>query len=107
MKKDKDGFNLYEGTYTPKAEAETIITYNAESEEWHIYTDYAPHARKYEDKVVPSEEFGGYKTYDEEGRLLGVSGHILGSVGVRGKVNMSEEQKQALADRMRNKEDKK
>ena len=47
-------FREYEDTTTPREEAETIITYDVERQAWYFYTNYGPHARKWEDKIIPS-----------------------------------------------------
>lgn len=101
-----DGFLIVEGgQYTPKAEAETILTYDAGIEEWYIFTDYAPHARKWEDKVIAQREGTpravSRKEYDSEGRLVAISGIIDGSVAVRMAVQLTKEERKERAERLK------
>lgn len=86
----------------PRTEQETILTYEPDTDTWHIYTDYPSHARKYEDKVVPSEIYPSEKVYhSDNGNLIALQGTIKGSVGIRGKVKISEEEKKKRAERLR------
>lgn len=86
----------------PRTEQETILTYEPDTKTWQIYTDYPSHARKYEDKVVPSDIYPSEKVYHEDsGELIALQGTIQGSVSVRGKVEMTEEQKRVTAERLK------
>lgn len=81
----------------PRIEQETIINYNVELDQWEVYSCYPPHVRKYRDKLNPimREEF-----YSDGTEKL-IDGIIEGSVSVRGKVKLSNKQKQERAERLR------
>lgn len=83
-------------------EQETIISYDNEAKEWHFYTNYPPHARKWEDKIIPSENYVCKKVYHKKtGELIELCGIINGSVGINGKRQMTEEQRRAVGERFK------
>lgn len=60
----------------PQEERETIISYDRQTETWHIYTDEPKHARKYE-KYVTHPQRKGYNSADQ---LIMLEGDIDGGV---------------------------
>lgn len=78
----------------PRNEQETIFTYNIE-DGWHISTDVGKHIRKYLPLVLSPI------TREENGEIIYLEGKINGNVSARAKKVMSEEQRQAAADRLR------
>lgn len=94
-------FNISQGRPARRTEAESVITYDADLEKWFIYTDYAPHARKWEDKIIPSADVPSRNVYHEDsGKLIAIEGEIEGSISVRGPRKMTEEQKEQAAKRL-------
>lgn len=78
----------------PRNEQETIFTYNIE-DGWNISTDVGKHIRKYLPLVLSPI------TREENGEIIYLEGKINGSVSARAKKVMSEEQRQAAAERLR------
>ncbi|EEU30117.1 hypothetical protein HMPREF0501_01122 [Limosilactobacillus coleohominis 101-4-CHN] len=79
----------------PRNERETIITYDRETETWHIYTDEPKHARKFE-KYVSNPERKAYNVADQ---LIMLEGDIdNGTVNIREKVPLTDLQKKHLQD---------
>ena len=75
----------------PREERETIISYDRQTETWHIYTDEPKHARKYE-KYVAHPQGKGYKS---AGQLIMLEGDIdKGTVSISKKVRLTEKQKE-------------
>lgn len=60
----------------PFEERETIISYDRQTETWHIYTDEPKHARKYEKYVTHPQRKG----YNSAGQLIMLEGDIDGGV---------------------------
>lgn len=60
----------------PQEERETIISYDRQTETWHIYTDEPKHARKYEKYVTHPQRKG----YNSAGQLIMLEGDIDGGV---------------------------
>ena len=61
----------------PREERETIISYDRQTETWHIYTDEPKHARKYEKYVTHPQRKG----YNSTGRLIMLEGDVdIGNV---------------------------
>lgn len=79
----------------PRNEQETIFTYNIE-DGWYISTDVGKHIRKYLPLVLNPI------TREENGEIIYLEGKINGNVSARAKKVMSEEQRQAAAERLRN-----
>lgn len=79
----------------PRNEQETIITYDVELGEWRLYSDYPPHIRKWRDKVIADRE-----EYYQDGTEKMIDGVINGTASIRGKKNLSDEQRREFADRM-------
>lgn len=78
-----------------REERETMISWDAETERWHLYTDEPKHARKYEkyiDNDRPTRR--GYNA--NNGALSMLEGDLKGvSVQIRKKVVLSKEQREA------------
>ena len=75
----------------PREERETIISYDRQTETWHIYTDEPKHARKYE-KYVAHPQRKGYNTARQ---LIMLEGDIdKGAVSISKKVRLTEKQKE-------------
>lgn len=60
----------------PFEERETIISYERQTETWHIYTDEPKHARKYEKYVTHPQRKG----YNSAGQLIMLEGDIDGGI---------------------------
>ncbi|MQB64551.1 hypothetical protein [Limosilactobacillus reuteri] len=75
----------------PREERETIISYDRQTETWHIYTDEPKHARKYEKYVAHPQRKG----YNSAGQLIMLEGDIdKGTVSISKKVRLTEKQKE-------------
>ena len=75
----------------PQEERETIISYDLQTETWHIYTDEPKHARKYEKYVTKPQRKG----YNLAGQLIMLEGDIdKGTVSISKKVRLTEKQKE-------------
>ena len=75
----------------PREERETIISYDRQTETWHIYTDEPKHARKYEKYVAHPQRKG----YNSAGQLIMLEGDIdNGTVSISKKVRLTEKQKE-------------
>ena len=73
----------------PREERETIISYDRQTETWHIYTDEPKHARKYEKYVAHPQRKG----YNSAGQLIMLEGDIdKGTVSISKKVRLTEKQ---------------
>ena len=70
-----------------REERETILIYEEEVDQWHIYSDVPKHARKYEKYVDESKNYR--KGYNITG----------GNVGIRKK--MSDKKRKAISERMK------
>lgn len=87
---------------TPYAEQETIITYDAAEKTWHIYTDVPKHAKKYESLIDRSKPFK--KGYNDKKAVVMLEGTLKEcnvTISKKRKNTMTEEQKQAAAERMK------
>lgn len=80
----------------PRNERETVITFDVELDQWEVYTNHPPHIRRYRDKVIPKRE-----EFYKDGSEAVLEGVIHGSVGVRGKRNISDAERERLAEQMR------
>lgn len=75
----------------PREERETIISYDRQTETWHIYTDEPKHARKYEKYVAHPQRKG----YNSAGQLIMLEGDVdKGTVSISKKVRLTEKQKE-------------
>ena len=75
----------------PQEERETIISYDRQTETWHIYTYEPKHARKYEKYVTKPQRKG----YNLAGQLIMLEGDIdKGTVSISKKVRLTEKQKE-------------
>ena len=80
----------------PKSEQETVIVFEAETGLWNFYSTHPPHIRKYKELVidaVTTEDQYGINSL--RGKLEDVN------VRISKKRVMSEEQRAALAERLR------
>lgn len=88
---------------SPQGEQETIITYDNETKEWHVFTDVPKHARKYEALIDETKPFR--KGYSVNGGALSMLEGTLNECNViiskKRKSTMTEEQKKAAAERMK------
>ena len=74
----------------PQEERETIISYDRQTETWHIYTDEPKHARKYEKYVTHPQRKG----YNSAGQLIMLEGDIdNGKVSIIKKWKLTDEQR--------------
>lgn len=89
---------------TPREEQEVILNYDRESECWYLYSDVPTFNRKVADKVSPE-----YVTVEPTGVVSLIDGPLLdgATVSVRKKRVMSEEQRQAAAERLQQVRDSK
>lgn len=85
-----------------REERETVISWNAETERWHLYTDEPKHARKYE-KYIDSDQptRRGYNV--KSGALSMLECDLQGvTVTIAKKRQLTPEQRKRLADHARN-----
>lgn len=84
-----------------REERETILTYEEETNQWHIYTDVPKHARKYEKYVDESKSHRkGYSV--SSGQLVMIDGYVAdGNVGISKKRKLTEKQRQKLAENLK------
>ncbi|OTF89713.1 hypothetical protein [Ligilactobacillus salivarius] len=82
-----------------REERETILTYEEETNQWHIYSDVPKHARKYEKFIDESKNHRkGYNI--NGGQLAMIDGYVIGgNVGIRKK--MSDKERKAISERMK------
>lgn len=81
----------------PRSEQETIVSYDVERKQWHIYTDYPKHVRKY------AILLGKIDKNDELPLVLDEyvdSDEFTASFSIRKKRELSAEERQAMSDRM-------
>ena len=77
---------------------ETILTYEEETNQWHIYSDIPKHARKYEKYIDESKNHRkGYSV--NGGQLAMIDGYVVGNVGIRKK--MSDKERKVISERMK------
>lgn len=81
---------------TSRSEAETILSYDYELDQWHYYSDVPKHNRKWDKVVVPTR-----RVVEDNGTISLLEGTIDGSVSVRKRRELTDEQRQAVADRLR------
>lgn len=79
-----------------REEQETIINYDVVNDEWEVYTNYPPHIRRYRDKVIADRE-----EFYADGTEAILEGVINGSVGVRGKRNISDAERKRMSQQMK------
>lgn len=80
----------------PKSEQETVIVFEAETGLWNFYSTYPPHIRKYKELVLDA------KTTEDQYGISSLCGKMEDvNVRISKKRVMSEEQKLALAERLR------
>ena len=81
-----------------REERETILIYEEEVDQWHIYTDVPKHARKYEKYIdVNKNHRKGYSV--NGGQLAMIDGYVTGNVGIRKK--MSDKERKVISERMK------
>lgn len=81
-----------------REERETILTYEEEIDQWHIYSDVPKHARKYEKYIDESKNRRkGYSV--NGGQLAMIDGYVVGNVGIRKK--MSDKERKVISERMK------
>lgn len=84
----------------PQSEQETIITYERDTKEWHIFTDIPHHAKKYESLIDRSKYFR--KGYNDKKAIVMLEGTLKEcNVTISKKRKLTEEQKQAAVERMK------
>lgn len=79
----------------PREEQECLITLDRELNEWHYYSDVPTLNRKWE-HVVDAER----KEYNSTGQITLLEGTVTGSVSIRAKQVLTDEQRKALAARL-------
>lgn len=87
---------------TPRTEAETILNYDYELDQWHYYSDVPKHNRKWDKAVVPTR-----RVVEDNGTISLLEGIVDGSVSVRKHTVMSEETRAKAAARLKAYRDKK
>lgn len=95
--------NIKDWQVPSKEERETILIYEEDVDQWHIYTDVPKHARKYEKYIdVSKNHRKGYNI--NGGQLAMIDGYIVGgNVGISKKRKLTEEQKQKMAKNLKKK----
>lgn len=85
--------------HASRDEQETIISYDNELKEWHFYSDYPPHCRKWKHLVTATR-----KLVEDDGRIILLEGAVNGNVILQKKFKreLTEEQRLAAANRARN-----
>ena len=85
-----------------REERETMISWDAETERWHLYKDEPKHARKYEKYI--DDDRPTRRGYNVNGGALSMlEGDLKGvSVQIRKKHQLTPEQRKRLADHARN-----
>lgn len=88
---------------TTRAEQETIINYDVTLDEWLFFTNYPPHARKWQDRIIPSDNYqNNWIAFNEEtDSIMELSGKIDGSATVLKRREYTEEERKKLAERMK------
>lgn len=81
---------------TPRSEAETILSYDYELDQWHYYSDVPKHNRKWDKAVVSTR-----RVVEDNGTISLLEGIVDGNVSVRKRRELTDEQRQAVADRFR------
>lgn len=79
----------------PRDEQETVITFDNLQNKWHLYTDVPKHIRKWQPLLKDC------KVTEENGEILAVEGFIEGNVSISKKRVMTDEQRQAAAERLK------
>lgn len=80
----------------PKNEQETVIVFEAETGLWSFYSTHPPHIRKYKELVLDA------KTTEDQYGINSLRGKLEDvNVRISKKRVMSEEQRAALAERLR------
>ncbi|MDT2783133.1 hypothetical protein P7G87_00330 [Enterococcus asini] len=80
---------------TPRNEAETIISYDPVTKQWHYYSDVPAHNRKWQHVIEPERI-----TVEDNGTISLLEGTVTGSVTISKKRQMTEEQRQAAVERL-------
>lgn len=82
---------------TPRHEAEVILNYDRELDQWHLYSDVPTLNRKWQDKVEPESTI----TVEENGTVSLIDGYLLEgcSVSIRSPRKLTAEQKAELSAR--------
>lgn len=80
---------------TPRNEAETIISYDPVTKQWHYYSDVPAHNRKWQHVIDPERI-----TVEDNGTISLLEGTVTGSVSISKKRQMTEEQRQAAVERL-------
>ncbi len=90
-------------TVPTKEERETILNFEDETQNWHIYTDVQKHARKYEKFIDQSKPHR--KGYSKNGGVLAMIEGYLNDINViiskKRKLEMTDEQREQARKRMR------
>lgn len=81
---------------TPRSEAETILNYDYELDQWHYYSDVPKHNRKWDKAVVPTR-----RVVEDNGTISLLEGIVDGSVSVRKRRELTDEQRKIASDRFR------
>lgn len=97
----KGNFEIQKRKPAPYNEQETIIMYDKELDEWNLYTNNPTHARKWEQAIIPSNDYRNSKVYHSvTGDLIEIEGKINGSASIRKKKTYTPEQKEAFKKRV-------
>lgn len=100
MSKEPEFKILYDKV-TSRNEQETVISFDKESDTWHLYTSVPSHARKWEGAVIPSNSYISMKVYRKSPKeLIVLAGVINGSASIRKKRNYTEEELESMKERM-------
>ena len=91
--------NIKDWKVPSREERETFLTYEEETNQWHIYSDVPKHARKYEKFIdISKNHRKGYSV--NGGQLAMIDGYVAGgNVGIRKK--MSDKKRKVISERMK------
>lgn len=81
-------------------EQETAINYDNQTGKWTIYSNFGPHARKFERALAE----GARKEYTDSGTLIMIDGELNDAdyrLSIARRVHMTEEQRRTNSERMR------
>ena len=79
----------------PRDEQETVITFDNLQNKWQLYTDVPKHIRKWQPLLKDC------KITEENGEIVAIEGTIEGTVSISKKRQLTPEQKEAAAERLK------
>lgn len=81
---------------TSRSEAETILNYDYELDQWHYYSDVPKHNRKWDNLVEPTR-----RVVEPNGLISLLEGAIIGNVTISKKRKLTDEQRKTLSERLK------